>query len=80
MKVPGHIREKMHKIAELHRRAADISYVVDSWFIEHGYDIEDLRTGDGSSLEELDYGFDVTDDFCDRFEVGEFYHRRKEKR
>lgn len=80
MKVPEHIREKMHKIAELHRRATDISDVVDSWFIEHGYYMEDLRTGDGRSLEELDYGFDVTDDFCDRFEAGEFYCRRKEKR
>lgn len=72
MIIPKHIREKMHKVAELHHKAAELSRAIDEWFIKNGFDIEELRCGDGSSLEELDYGNDVTDVFCGRIENGEF--------
>lgn len=72
MKVPKYIKEKMHKIAEFQRKASDLSLEVDNWFIEHGFNMEDLRCGAGISLEELDYGNDVTDILCERIENGEF--------
>ena len=72
MKVPKYIRDKMHKVAELHRKAADMAAEVDNWFVDHGFDIDELRCGDGYSLEELDYGNDVTDILCERIENGEF--------
>lgn len=46
--------------------------ISDGWFIRNGFEIEELRNGDGCSLEELDYGNDITDKFCDRIESGEF--------
>lgn len=72
MKIPNHIKEKMHKVAKLHGQAIEISRVVDDWFISHGFDIDELRCGDGLSLEELDYGNDVTDILIERIESGEF--------
>lgn len=80
MKVPKHIRDKMHKVADLHYRAASLSADVDNWFVDHGFDIDELRCGDGYSLEELDYGNDVTDILCERIENGEFcsYGERKD--
>ena len=80
MKIPNYIKHKMHQIAYLHSKAAAISSVVDNWFIEHGFDIEELRDGSGTSLEELDYGNDVTDTFCERVENGDFcsYGERKD--
>lgn len=75
--IPKHIREKMHKIADLHSRAADLSAKVDNWFTEHGFDVEELRDGSGISLEELDYGNDVTDAFCRRVENGDFVPTEK---
>ena len=75
--IPKHIREKMHRIADLHSKASDLSAKVDNWFIDHGFDIEELRDGSGISLEELDYGNDVTDAFCRRVENGDFVPTEK---
>lgn len=72
MKVPKHIRCKMHRMAELQSKAATLSREIDGWLIRNGFEIEELRNGDGCSLEELDYGNDITDKFCDRIESGEF--------
>ena len=72
MKIPNYIKHKMHQIADLQSKAADLSAVVDNWFVDHGFDIEELRDGSGISLEELDYGNDVTDAFCERVENGDF--------
>lgn len=72
MKIPKHIRDKMHKLAKLHYQAAELGIEIDNWFITHGFDIEELRDGSGASLEELDYGNDVTDVFCERVENGDF--------
>jgi hypothetical protein len=58
--VPKHIRDKMHRIAKLSKETARLSLIVDKWFEEHGCDIERMRSGNGRSLEELEYGNDVT--------------------
>lgn len=72
MKVPEYIRRKMHRAANLHAEASVLTRQIDEWFESRGYSVEDLRCGDGFSLEELDYGNDVTDAFCARIESGEF--------
>lgn len=54
----------MHKIAELSREIKELSSEVDQYFIDKGFDIEELRCGNGRSLEELEYGNDITDAFC----------------
>jgi hypothetical protein len=68
MIVPEIIKNKMHRVAKLNYKAAVISREVDNYFIEQGFEIEDLRSGNGVSLEELDLGNDVTDAFCEWFE------------
>lgn len=72
MKVPEYIRNKMHRAAALHAEATRLMSHVDRWFEDRGFSAEVLRCGDGFSLEELDYGNDITDVFCERFENGEF--------
>ena len=72
MKVPEYVRRKMHRLADLQSKATVLSREIDDWFMKNGFDIEELRCGDGCSLEELDYGNDITDEFCDRIENGEF--------
>lgn len=72
MKVPKYIRNKMHRAARLHAEAAALTSQVDQWFEGIGYKASDLRCGDGYSLEEIDYGNDVTDIFCERVKNGEF--------
>ena len=68
MKVPQNIKNKMRKLAKLNNQAEQISREIDDYFIGKGFDIELLRSGDGRGLEELDYGNDATDEFCDWFE------------
>ena len=70
MKVSQSIKNKMRKLAKLSAQAKELSYDIDNYFIENGYDIELLRSGDGMSLDELDYGNDVTDEFCEWLENG----------
>lgn len=78
MKVPEYIRRKMHRAANLHAEASVLTRQIGEWFERRGYSMEDLRCGDGFSLEELDYGNDVTDAFCARIESGEFLdHQRR---
>ena len=68
MRVPKYIQDKMHRLAKLSNQAADLSREIDRFFIEKGYDIEALRSGDGISLEELEYGVDVTELICKAIE------------
>ena len=72
MKVPEYIRHKIHRAAKLHAEPSRIIRQVDEYFEGRGYTPENLRCGDGFSLEELDYGNDVTDIFVERIESGEF--------
>lgn len=64
IKVSKEIQTKMHKIAELSRKVKELSNEVDQYFIDKVFDIEELRCGNGRSLEELEYGNDITDRFC----------------
>jgi len=73
MKIPKHIKDKMHRVADLNYKSATLSSEIDNWFVAHGFNIYELRCGDGRSLEELDYGNDITDIFCERVENGDFY-------
>lgn len=79
MKVPEYIRRKMHRAAKLHAEASKLTRQVDDWFESRGYAAEVLRCGDGLSLEELDYGNDVTDILCDRIESGEIFRCTEEE-
>lgn len=72
MKVPEYVRRKMHRLADLQSKATVLSREIDAWFMENGFDIEELSCGDGCSLEELEYGNDITDEFCGCIESGEF--------
>jgi hypothetical protein len=67
-KVPEYIKIKMKKIASLSSKVNELSNEIDNYFIEQGYDIMSLRSGDGISLEELEYGNDITVEFCNWFE------------
>ena len=68
MKIPGHIREKMHKIALYARKASDLDHEVGLWLERCGLEVEKLSSGDGFGFEELLYGNDVTDALCDLIE------------
>lgn len=72
MKIPKYIQDRMHKAAKYARKMSEEMRVVDDWFEYHGYDSDDLRSGDGYSLEELEYGNDITDVFCEEFESGKY--------
>ena len=54
----------MRKANRLFREAADLMATVNVWFEDRGYVMEDLRDGDGRSLEEIEYG---TEGAVDRF-------------
>ncbi len=69
MKVSKEIQNKMHKIAEYVNKSKKLSKEVDQYFIDKGFDIEELRCGNGKSLEELEYGNDITDEFCKHAET-----------
>ena len=68
MKVPKYIKEKMHRIAKLTYEASQEMKIVESWLETHGIEISTqisgLRGGCGYSLEELEYGNDVTNELC----------------
>lgn len=68
MKVPKYIKNKMHRIVDLQNKACKEMCDVEKWLEEHGFDVEKLRSGDGCSLEELEYGNDITDEFCELIE------------
>jgi len=68
MIVPKKIINKMHQLARLSAKAGELSLEIDEYFINQGYNIEELRDGDGCSLEELEYGNDVTEKFLTRLE------------
>ena len=63
MKVPKYIQSKMHQAAKYASLQKSLMLEVDNYFIEKGFNIEKLRCGNGTSLEELEYGNDITDNF-----------------
>ena len=72
MEVPKYIQDRMRKVAKYAKRMSEEMRIVDEWFYTHGYDVELLRAGDGSTLEELEYGNDITDEFCADFAAGKY--------
>lgn len=70
MRIPKYIKTKMHRIAELQTQSAILMKEVEEYLTQNGYDIETIRDGSGCSLEELDYGNDVTEELCKRLEDG----------
>ena len=77
MKVSEVIKNKMRRIAKLTKEVMYLSREIDDYFIKKGFDIDTLRSGDGTSLDELDYGNDITDDFCKLIEEGRYKKRNK---
>lgn len=65
MKVPGYIKYKMRRAARLAKETEQTMAIVQDWFTKQGYDEDSLRSGDGYSLEQLEYGIDITDEFCE---------------
>ena len=73
MKVPKYIREKMRRVAALNNEADKEMKKIEDWLEKHGIGTSytrggGLRDGCGCSLEELEYGNDVTDELCEWIE------------
>ena len=76
MKVSKEIQNKMHKLAKLTRQASTLDREINEYFEEKGYDINELRSGDGTTLDELNYGNDITDIFAEEFASGKYEYCR----
>lgn len=63
MNIPKRIQEKMHKTAQYAKKSRALAQEIDDYFINQGLDIDMLRCGNGISLDELDYGNDITEAF-----------------
>lgn len=72
MKVSIKIQNKMHKLAKLTAQAALLDRDINEYFESKGYDIDKLRSGDGSTLDELNYGNDITDVFVYDMQNGKY--------
>ena len=79
MRISKNIQEKMHKLALLTSQAAVLDKEINNYFESKGYDIDELRSGDGTTLDELNYGNDVTEIFVNNFENGKYEYCRDKK-
>lgn len=68
MKIPAYIIQDMRCIVNHAKAIEEISRRVDLWFESHGFTAEELRCGDGCSLEEIEYGNDIVDEFVAKME------------
>lgn len=64
----------MHRLAKLTHQASILDREINAYFENKGYDIDELRAGDGTTLDELNYGNDITDFFVEEFENGKYEH------
>ena len=69
MRISKDIQGKMHKLAQLTSQAAMLDREINNYFESKGYDVDELRSGDGTTLDELDYGNDITATFVKDFEI-----------
>ncbi len=76
MRISKDIQGKMHKLAQLTSQAAILDREINNYFESKGYDIDELRSGDGTTLDELDYGNDITATFVNDFENGKYEYCR----
>lgn len=72
MDIPKHIQVKMHTAAKKFKEAHALMEEIDEWIDKHveselreAGETEPWRSGNGVSLEELEYGNDVTDQFVE---------------
>lgn len=65
MKVSKEIQKKMHRLASLSAQASVLDREINEYFEGKGYDIDALRSGDGTTLDELNCGNDITDIFVE---------------
>ena len=68
MGVPNYIRRKMHNVVKHSLAAANEMKIIEEWLERQGFDVDLLRDGCGVSLDELEYGNDITDELCKRIE------------
>lgn len=76
MRIPKDIQVKMHKLAQSTSQAAILDREINDYFESKGYDIDELRSGDGTTLDELNYGNDITNTFVNDFENGKYEYCR----
>lgn len=76
MRIPKDIQVKMHKLAQLTSQTAILDREINDYFESKGYDIDELRSGDGTTLDELNYGNDITNTFVNDFENGKYEYCR----
>lgn len=76
MKISKNIQGKMHKLAQLTSKASMLDREINDYFESKGYNIDELRSGDGTTLEELNYGNDITNTFVNDFENGKYEYCR----
>lgn len=75
MKVPKYIQDKMHRVAELEVRSREVMSEIEDWLLRNGVSEDNLgnggllRCGDGCSLEELEYGNDITELLVEKLEA-----------
>ena len=72
MKVSKEIQKKMHRLASLTAQASVLDRKINQYFEEKGYDIDELRAGDGMTLDELNYGNDIKDRFVEDMAGGKY--------
>lgn len=68
MIVSKEIQMKMHRIAKLVNESASLMNEVETYLVNKGVNIDEIRDGNGYSLEELEYGNDVTEQLIKRIE------------
>lgn len=76
MRISKDVQRKMHKLAQLTSQASLLDREINEYFENKGYDIDELRSGDGTTLDELNYGNDITDNFVYDFENGKYEYCR----
>lgn len=76
MRISKDIQGKMHKLAQLTSQAAMLDREINNYFESKEYDVDELRSGDGTTLDELDYGNDITATFVKDFENGKYEYCR----
>lgn len=76
MRISKDIQGKMHKLARLTSQATMLDREINYYFESKGYDIDELRSGDGTTLDELNYGNDITNTFVNDFENGKYEYCR----
>jgi len=72
MKVSKKIRAKMQSAVKHFAEGQRLMHEVDDYLEKAGLDANELRCGDGCSLEEIEYGNDVVDEICFRIEQNGF--------